>query len=83
MDVQTNRLIGKYLKTVRKSAGLTQRDVAERCHVAQSFVSKLEQGERSLQFFELFEYSEALGVTPEELFAGSRHVLLQTKDIRP
>jgi transcriptional regulator with XRE-family HTH domain len=77
MDTKTNVLIGRYLKDMRMHAGLTQEELATRCHVAQSFVSKLEQGERSLKFIELFDYSKALEINPEEVYDESRNVLLR------
>jgi transcriptional regulator with XRE-family HTH domain len=77
MDTRTNELIGSYLKDMRKRAGITQEELAMRCHVAQSFVSKLELGERSLKFIELFSYSKALEIDPEEIYDESRNVLLR------
>lgn len=79
MDVGTNRLVGKHLKKLRKASGLTQQEVAQRCDVAQSAISKLESGERSLLFYELFEYSRALGIDSNEFFASVKHVLLHYK----
>ena len=47
---------------VRKSAGLTQMQLAQRLAVPQSFVSKYERGERRLDFTEFVEISEIIGL---------------------
>ena len=46
----------------RKSAGLTQMQLAQRLAVPQSFVSKYERGERRLDFTEFVEISEIIGL---------------------
>lgn len=56
--------------------GLSQSEVASRCHCKQSFVSKVEQGERSLLFTETFMYAKALGVPAYELMTGIKDALL-------
>ena len=44
------------LKTTRKSAGLTQVEVAKKFGAHASFVSKIESGERRLDVIELAEF---------------------------
>lgn len=51
------------LRSIREDAGLRQIDVADQLHEPQSFVSKYESGERSLDVVELGQVCEALGVT--------------------
>jgi transcriptional regulator with XRE-family HTH domain len=51
----------------RHSQGLTQVQLAVRLGKPQSYVSKLERGERRIDLIELFELSAALGVQPEHL----------------
>jgi len=46
----------------RRSAGLTQVDLARRLSRPQSFVSKFERGERRLDVVEFLEIAEALGI---------------------
>jgi transcriptional regulator with XRE-family HTH domain len=53
----------------RRTAGLTQADLASRLHRPQSFVSKSERKERRLDVVEFVEIAEALGLSPAELFA--------------
>ena len=50
----------------RKTAGLTQAEVAARLSRPQSYVSKYERGERRLDVVELFEIAEAIGFDPAE-----------------
>ncbi len=50
------------LHQVRKDAGLTQAELAERLGQPQSFVSKYENGERRLDLVQLHEICEAVGV---------------------
>jgi len=50
-------------------AGLRQSDVAERLEEPQSFVSKYESGERALDFVEVVEVCDALGIPLSDLIA--------------
>jgi transcriptional regulator with XRE-family HTH domain len=45
----------------RKSAGLTQAEVASKLNQPQSYVSKYERGERRLDVIEFFEVAEVIG----------------------
>ena len=67
MDANSNRSIGKALQLVRVERGLTQVELAASLGKAQSFISKIESGERSLHVYELFSYAEALGMVAQEL----------------
>jgi transcriptional regulator with XRE-family HTH domain len=55
------------LVEARKSAGLTQADLASRLQRPQSFVSKYERGERRLDVVEFGEVAKALSVDPAKL----------------
>ncbi|MGA3172026.1 MAG: helix-turn-helix transcriptional regulator [Chthoniobacteraceae bacterium] len=50
------------LRRIRVDAGLTQTDLAERLKRPQSFVSKIESGERLLDVLELKEICDAVGI---------------------
>lgn len=52
----------------RKSAGITQVDLAERLGRPQPFVSYLERGERRIDVIEFCAISKALGADPLALF---------------
>lgn len=53
------------LRDIRREAGLTQVDVAEKLSVPQSFVSKYESGERRLDVIELRHVATAIDTTLE------------------
>jgi transcriptional regulator with XRE-family HTH domain len=48
---------------LRKDVGMTQIELAQKLQRPQSFVSKYEQGERRLDFVELLEVLEQIGVS--------------------
>jgi transcriptional regulator with XRE-family HTH domain len=50
------------LREARLQAGLTQKQVAEQLGKPQSFVAKVEAGERRLDFIELCAFCELYGV---------------------
>lgn len=62
-----NRAIGRCLRDMRVQQEHTQSQLAEALGRPQSFVSKIESGERSLHFSEAFEYAVALGIPVDEL----------------
>jgi transcriptional regulator with XRE-family HTH domain len=51
---------------LRKSRGLLQQDVAERLERPQSYVSKIENGDRRLDMIELIDLLAALEADPHE-----------------
>lgn len=53
------------LKRARERRGITQIELAKRLGNAQTFVSKVERGERRLDVVELIEFCEALEVPLE------------------
>lgn len=64
MDIQENKRIGKRLAELRLQAGIKQTELSRTLGKPQSFVSKIETGERSLQLCELADYCAALGMPP-------------------
>lgn len=58
------RTLRNQLREARASAGLTQADVAKRLNKSQSFISKVETGERQLDVIEFIELSFALNSHP-------------------
>ena len=51
----------------RKSAGLTQHELAKRLHKPQSFVAKYEGGERRVDVVEFIEICKAIEADPNKL----------------
>ncbi len=54
----------------RRNAGVTQVEVASRLGKPQSYVSKVERGERRLDVVEFTEWARALRVDPSDLYAS-------------
>ena len=63
MNVDANRTCGKCLSQIRREQDITQVELAKKLRVPQSFISKVETGERSLRVYEQLAYAEALGIT--------------------
>lgn len=57
---------GAFMRTVRESVGVSQRDLAKLLNLPQSYVSKIERGERQLQALEFIELCRLLKVDPTE-----------------
>lgn len=60
---QEYSLFLEQLRNTREIKGLTQTQVAERLGQTQSFVSKVERGERRIDVVELRAFCLAIGVT--------------------
>jgi transcriptional regulator with XRE-family HTH domain len=61
------RQLCRLLAETRKKAGLQQTDIAKRLGRPQSYVSKVESGERRLDVAEYVEIAQAIGVDPVKL----------------
>jgi hypothetical protein len=62
--------VGKYLASVRETAGMSQEQLAKKMGRVQSFVAKIETGNRRLDVVEFAELAKALGVSPQRLLDG-------------
>ena len=58
------KLIGKKLRTLRRQAGLSQRDLAQKLDLSHQQIHKYECGSNALPLERLRSLAEALGVTP-------------------
>lgn len=58
------RMLVDALKDARLKAGLTQADLGAALGVAQTFVSKVERGERRVDVVEFVDICRALGADP-------------------
>ncbi|MFT4242174.1 MAG: helix-turn-helix transcriptional regulator [Acidovorax sp.] len=55
----------KHLKALRRSAGLTQAELAARLKVDQSYISKVERGERYMDVLFYLDWCRACKLQPE------------------
>ena len=69
MDSNRNKATGNVVRKLRASAGLTQTQLAERLGKPQSYVSKIESGERGLYAHELVLISRVMGASPQTVIA--------------
>ncbi len=65
-------LLAANIHRLRKEAGMTQAQLAERADISQQVVSGLEAGERNPTLVTLEALADALGVMPHELLTPVR-----------
>jgi transcriptional regulator with XRE-family HTH domain len=65
--VHDSRAWGEHLAEIRRNAGLTQVDVAERSGIDQGTISRWEQGKRVPDIAQVTRLAEALGCTIADL----------------
>ncbi len=58
------------LTSARRESKFTQQEIARRLGKPQSYVAKIEGGERRLDVVELIALARALEIDPKELFAN-------------
>jgi transcriptional regulator with XRE-family HTH domain len=63
-DRRQRETLGSLIRDMRSDAGLRQEELAQRVGKGQSFLSKLETGERGLDVLELLALCKACGVSP-------------------
>ncbi|HDR8945493.1 TPA: helix-turn-helix transcriptional regulator [Burkholderia vietnamiensis] len=63
-------VVRHHLRRVRKGAGLTQVQLAERLQVDQTYVSKLERGERYIDLLFYLDWCRACGAEPSAAVAS-------------
>jgi transcriptional regulator with XRE-family HTH domain len=61
---ESRRRLCTALREAREAAGLTQTDLAKRLGVGQSYVSKIENGDRRIEVAELVLVCRALDIDP-------------------
>lgn len=57
------------LREARTSAGMTQKQIADILKRPQSFIAKVEGGERRLDVIEFRDWAKAIGTAPDQLLA--------------
>lgn len=60
-------LLLKMLKEARLASGLRQLDVAQALDRPQSYVAKIESGERKIDFIEVIDFCKVVGIDPVRL----------------
>lgn len=61
------KLIGKKLRTLRREAGLSQRDLARKLNLSHQQIQKYERGNNALPLRRIKPFAFALGVAPANL----------------
>jgi len=62
LERQKYELFRSELKKARISSGILQKDLAKLLHRPQSYISKIESGERSIDVVEFIDYCHAVGI---------------------
>ena len=75
VHTKAQQAFSRVLTEARKKSGLTQAEVADRLGKPQSFVAKIEAGERRIDVVELLAISSALNVEPEKLISALKNAL--------
>ena len=77
------KVLLQHLISARKSANITQQELANRLRKPQSFVSKYENGERRLDIIEFLIISRHIGIDPYQLIQQIEAILSNntTEDI--
>lgn len=76
-------MLGLQIAFLRKKAGLSQQQLAERLHLSGSAVGMYEQGRRQPSVDILVALSLEFGVTLEYLMIGDRYFLSSERDLLP
>ena len=73
------KLLQELLQQMRRNAGISQTDLANRLGKPQSYVSKYESGERRLDLIELRHICKTLGLSLTEIVRKFESFLNDTK----
>lgn len=65
-----NQQVCKLLAKHRKHSGLTQAIIADKLHKPQSYVSKIESGQRQLTVGDLVLICKAIGIRPSKFISS-------------
>ena len=60
-------VLGKVIRELRLARNLSQEKLAELGEFERSYISKVENGERAIQFKTVVRFAEALGIKPSDL----------------
>jgi transcriptional regulator with XRE-family HTH domain len=65
-----NEIVVEELIAAGKAAGLRQQDLAERLGKPQSFISRIEGGQRRIDVLEFYAIARAMKADPTDLFSS-------------
>jgi transcriptional regulator with XRE-family HTH domain len=65
------KIVGNKVRLVRKSKGLTQEELAEKCGLQYTYIGGIERGERNVSLQTIEKLSEGLSVAPYELLKST------------
>lgn len=77
------RLFLDFLKKTREDVGVTQIQIAKKLKITQSQVSKIERGERRLDFIELRRWLRALKIPVIDFVTGFEAFVKENGKIKP
>jgi len=66
LERQKYEFLRSELKKARLESSILQKDLAKTLKKPQSYISKVESGERSLDVIEFLSYTNALGINPSK-----------------
>jgi len=72
MSGDVRRIVGSEVRKLRKAAGITQAELANRMGVDRAYVSGLELGQRNPTVLSLWQVAQALGVRAGPFFTSKR-----------
>jgi transcriptional regulator with XRE-family HTH domain len=70
MRTDPRAAFGERLRNLRKVAGLSQEELAERAGLHRTYVGGVERGERNVSLVNILKLARALKVAPSALFEG-------------
>jgi transcriptional regulator with XRE-family HTH domain len=59
--------IGKVIRTLRKSQGLTQEKLANNINLDRSYISEIERNIKAPSLYTIFKLAKGLGMPPDDL----------------
>ena len=62
------KLFGKRVRTIRRAAGITQEDAAERAQMHPKYLGEIERGEKRPSFEAILALAKALDTSPAAFF---------------
>jgi transcriptional regulator with XRE-family HTH domain len=67
-DGQFQKTFGLVVSRYRKSASLTQEELADRCQLHRTYIADIEGGRRNLSLSSIIALSMGLQIKPSEIF---------------